>query len=369
MPRIIGTSNEYQTKLEELLNRYLAFCKNNLTELEINYEIAFNISTNINNVLRFYFEGNIKTVYENIYELFEKNIKYLFVEEFDNLYDNGENKLFNVYRSRYSDKKLSNIEEMFQIPFDQRYKVDEQRFSIKGIPCLYLGSTPYVCFKEIRQYKKDNDKFYTSRFQYKKGLNFKILNLATHFQDIFRVTMDTDNLNSLDAIAYGKISQEEYLKKTIYTFPIQCACSFLVEENERNFKIEYAVPQIIMNCIKSFQIDGVSYCSTKFDEKNPYSVYLMTNFSIPAYSKSNELYSEKLSRIFEVTEPLCFEDFLENKPPKPPFYEFTKFVDLINHDKNLGVINSQNYIETDYYQYEKELENKPVHNIPIIKIL
>ncbi len=246
---------------------------------------------------------------------------------------------------------------MFHVPFDKRDKINDQRFSIKGIPCLYIGSTPYVCYKEILEYKKPNEKLYTSRFQYKKGSKFKILNLSTNFQDIVRLSVDKDNINTHDIVGYDKISKEDYIKKAIYTFPIQCACSYLITENERNFKIEYVIPQIIMNCISNLNIDGISYCSTKFNRKNPYSAYLMTNFAIPAYCNSSELYSEKLSRMFDVTKPLCYEDFMENKPPKTLLFELKKFADSFNTFKSVGEIEGICYMDTDWYCYEKELED------------
>lgn len=126
-----------------------------------------------------------------------------------------------------------------------------------------------------------------------------------------------------------------------------------------------------MNCINSFHIDGVSYVSTKFDEKDSFAVYLMTNLAIPAYSKSNERYSEKLSKIFEVTKPLCFEDFLKNKPQrplpnepkKPPrISQLIQFADLFNKNQYSGIINGQVYIDTNYYWYEKELEKETAYS-------
>ncbi|NMA31989.1 MAG: hypothetical protein GX941_09340, partial [Candidatus Methanofastidiosa archaeon] len=297
----------------------------------------------------------------NICKIFENYIDYLFVEEIDNLYDNSDKKPLYFYRTRYSNKKPT-IEEMFHIPFEQRQKIKEQRFSINGIPCLYLGATPYVCIKEIVQTKTDNDKLYTSRFFYKSGSGIKILNLATHFQDIFRVTLNNDDLFSLDSIAYGKISKEDYIKKTIYTYPIQCACSFLIKENNRDYKIEYTIPQIIMSCISSFNVDGVSYCSTKFDVYDLSSIYLMTNFAFPAYIQSKEKYSEKLTRSFEITEPLCFIEIQQDKSQIHTI-DIHRFVDTINKPHYEAIINGSKYIDTLYYKLEKALDKEQSYSL------
>ncbi len=41
--------------------------------------------------------------------------------------------------------------EMFHIPFELRGMVAIQRYSIPGFPCLYLGSTLYGCWEELRK--------------------------------------------------------------------------------------------------------------------------------------------------------------------------------------------------------------------------
>ena len=55
-------------------------------------------------------------------------------------------------------------EEMFHIPFNKRYLVGNQRFSISGLPCLYLGGSPYVCWEELGRpdFQKCNHSGYTT---------------------------------------------------------------------------------------------------------------------------------------------------------------------------------------------------------------
>ena len=119
MPVGVNNSNEYLAKFDELLINYLSFCQGNLAELEIDYDIAFKISTSIKNVLSFYFLGNVKKAYENIYKLFEENMEHLFTIDFDDFYESGINKPFNAYRTRYSDKILSRNTDLFHIPFNR----------------------------------------------------------------------------------------------------------------------------------------------------------------------------------------------------------------------------------------------------------
>jgi hypothetical protein len=39
--------------------------------------------------------------------------------------------------------------DLFHIPFEKRHEVTTQRFSIPGLPCLYLGGSVYVCWEEL----------------------------------------------------------------------------------------------------------------------------------------------------------------------------------------------------------------------------
>ena len=40
-------------------------------------------------------------------------------------------------------------DEMFHIPYDKRHLVGNQRYSLSGLPCLYLGGSSYICWEEL----------------------------------------------------------------------------------------------------------------------------------------------------------------------------------------------------------------------------
>ncbi|MFW8247620.1 hypothetical protein ACOIDW_27415, partial [Klebsiella pneumoniae] len=65
-----------------------------------------------------------------------------------------------LFRVRKSDTPLSEREEIFHIPFTERQNVSAQRYSVAGLPCLYLGTSLYVCWQEMN--KPDFDKLYLS---------------------------------------------------------------------------------------------------------------------------------------------------------------------------------------------------------------
>src|SRR5262249_44356941 len=63
--------------------------------------------------------------------------------------------------------------DLFHIPFDKRHKVTRQRYSIPGLPCLYLGGTLYICWEELRRPKFES--IHVARFQVADGQQISVL--------------------------------------------------------------------------------------------------------------------------------------------------------------------------------------------------
>lgn len=54
-----------------------------------------------------------------------------------------------LYRGRVSLKPLLDRQEFYHIPFTKRYLIQNQRYSITGIPCLYLAGSLLCMYKEL----------------------------------------------------------------------------------------------------------------------------------------------------------------------------------------------------------------------------
>lgn len=70
--------------------------------------------------------------------------------------------------------KLLTKEDLFHIKFNERRKCKNYRFSISGIPALYLGDSIELCEKEIF-YDKDISQYYVSQFRNRD--NFKVITI------------------------------------------------------------------------------------------------------------------------------------------------------------------------------------------------
>lgn len=170
------------------------------------------------------------------------------------------------FRARCNDKFIDYKEkEMLHIPFSKRSMVKTERFSIPGLPCLYLGTSSYVCWIELG--KPADHMFNVSPI--KLDNTQKIFNLAINFKDFCHT---------------------ENNEKTVFRLLLlSIATSFRVKEDNRVFKSEYILSQLIMlSCMKK-GLSGIAYYSKQVDDDRfAYSVGVnLVLFA--SYSKGKEL--------------------------------------------------------------------------------
>ena len=153
-----------------------------------------------------------------------------------------------LYRSRKKkdDRKYTN-NELFHIPFSQRYKVSTQRYSFPGLPCLYLGNSKEVCSIELGCSEND---LVTATINYvNNGEKYKILDLTAAF--------------------ISKIINDTVLKN----LPLVLICSIQIDYDKENsnFRKEYIFSQLLLEYIinesllQNESILGIKYCSTKIN--------------------------------------------------------------------------------------------------------
>ena len=125
---------------------------------------------------------------------------------------------------------------MFHIPLNNRNLVKNQRFSLSGFPCLYLGETSFSCWEELER----PDYGMTNFVSLKSTRDLKLIDL----------TFPSEIESIVDIV---KIS-------------IIIACS-LKANKEDDFKLEYILPQLILHCfinqrnLNQSNFDGIAYHS------------------------------------------------------------------------------------------------------------
>ena len=247
--------------------------------------------TVIIDILDEYHAGNIGSSYEKmksiIFEMMAESSElaistiqksFAFNDVEDVLNDSVPKTQIEFFRARTSDKYcIFERKEMLHIPFDMRGRVSSTRFSIPGLPCLYLATTSYCCWLELKT--PTDYQFNVSSVRVNQER--KILNLtmtADLFEHIVMLT-ETDKLANRYTI--------EALKLWILSY----ASSFKIDADKRSFKEEYIIPQLIMLVSKDLALDGVSYYSKQVEDDR-FAHMLSVNLALFARYNGEKRFSE-----------------------------------------------------------------------------
>lgn len=286
LPCTINSDVEYLPKLAELLITY-AECVRKEPNLSDVVAIVENSANAIIYAIELYYQGKVADAYNAIIgmDYFSPLNKNQYIRTISSICNGTEHKT--LYRGRCSKESLLDIKEMFHRPFSQREYVCTERYSVPGLPCLYLAGSVYTCWKEIG--RPTYDDFYISRFEAED--NLQILDLAMHPRDC--VIGEYDN------------------KLYCAMWPLICACSIKVKEPGRIFKSEYIIPQLLMQfCISSDEIDGIRYLSVNQPQKCiGFASPLYVNYAFPAPYENEKKYSKKLAEKFKITSAVCLQEY------------------------------------------------------------
>lgn len=182
---------------------------------------------------------------------------------------------------------------LFHPPFEKRGKIKNFRFSISGFPCLYLGDSLNVCWKEIN--KKGNNNF-ASRLTFTGNQSFlRPLNITT--PEPFTEAIYTNDQLNYEAFCF------------LITFPVIQLCLYKVKDvNVDNyFKPEYIISQLLMQFVSEEGFfNSVIYSSTKeADEKANHNLVL----PIRIIAKSG--FCTELKKNIKITPPISVRTFDE----------------------------------------------------------
>lgn len=186
--------------------------------------------------------------------------------------------------------------EMFHIPFDKRYLVGNQRFSISGLPCLYLGGSPYVCWEELG--RPDYQKCNHSGFKTNEAVYVYDFCLPKELKSLFDVR------RAALILACSIPADAKHVFKDEYILP-QCVFQAIIEKHYNNGE-----------CFNEDYIFGIRYYSTHylkgemdmfaFDEDNNEAMSKLVNYIFPSISDDYSGLSKYLLHAFEYTAPISY---------------------------------------------------------------
>jgi len=246
------------------------------------------LSAGLIETVKIYYSGNVLKATE----CFNDSLKEMLFDEVKDQIKLEKDCVF--YRGRIAEPGAQLfMNDLFHVPFNSRHFVSTNRFSIPGLPALYLGDTVYVCWEEFGRHRL-RDIFF-SRFSNTKELN------------VVRIQRFDDLLLYLD-----KLSPEialMHLLRYLVLFPLTIACSISVKLTKAPFKPEYIIPQLLLQLItndKELKIDGIMFPSTKVDysKLDDVSAY---NYVFPVKEIAATGYCSDLVDTFSLTNPTSLE--------------------------------------------------------------
>jgi hypothetical protein len=251
----------------------------------------------------------------------------------------------NFYRIRVSSNKNLTKADLFHIPFQMREKVSTQRYSIPGLPCLYLGDSTFVCWEELGRPNFDN--MHIARFDLSAS-NFKFLFFNISVNDV----RDRSFVKTNDGIY---ISQ---LVVFLCYWPIFAACSTVVEKPDDVFKPEYIVPQLLLQwLVKTKGIDGIQYKSNRINVTG-HSLGTFTNVVIPIKDINESGFCHQLVSKIKLTNPISWQllDIADPKKESSKQIEDLHVSDL-RRAMYIELINGErtNYLNTKFGILEDKL--------------
>ena len=282
-PKVIEKDTDYLDSLETALRDYSEAVREYDCLQDEQSEID-NLIENILEAVKLTYEGKTAEAYTCIKAFTDAYNGYLAcIKNLSEISCGTEYKT--LYRGRRAEE-ITELKEMFHRPFSQRAFIPTERYSIPGLPCLYLGGSAYICWREIG--KPSHDQFYVSRFEADE--NVKILDLAP---PIRQNKKETDKFRDYCVI-----------------WPLVCACSFKVKEKNRIFHSEYIIPQLLMQVvINTDNLDGIRYVSShKPSMYCGYIAPLYISYAFPAPYEANKQYSSSLIKKFKATCAICMHD-------------------------------------------------------------
>lgn len=230
-------------------------------------------------VLRLYDNGKVLSATEKAFNVFN-DMKLQLMQRYSGAYHKDR-----YYRIREIKNAQFPLErkELFHIPHNKNHLVGATRYSIPGIPCLYLSTQAEIAWFECGMPKKFAIAEFSIPQDEEQCLNFidfsqKIKPLKHSFYSWFN---DKDNIDLV----------RKYFLKYIYTYPLRAACSVVVRHPDAKFIEEYVIPQLLLQWVcKDDDFDGVCYESCfDYDDIESYgghNIVLVTKqYDVDGYDK------------------------------------------------------------------------------------
>ncbi|MDX9902306.1 MAG: hypothetical protein RBT22_12540 [Aliarcobacter sp.] len=339
------SNNGYVESLTKNLEKYLKEIKNiSITYSFIDSDIIHNIE-NLNKTLLDVITKYLKGITGEAYLDFKTGMDSLIFVAGNFRKKLKINHTQSFYRVRISENEINKRDELFHIPFNKRELVNTQRYSIAGVPTLYLGSSVYCCWLEMG--KPSLSQMHISRFQNVQELD--ILDFTINYNNF--IPNNHDNFNS----DFNKGNEELFLSYLLM-YPLIMACSYIKQFDGKSFIVEYIIPNLLLQWVRNEKsnVDAIQYYSTKKEiSEHTKNLVLPPKFF-------DKKYCSNLVNKFVLTQPTSWQllDIIDENLDK----EYSNRVRNVTNIQDLII---KNYRCTKFYSFEKFLEKFELKKIDL----
>ncbi len=227
-----------------------------------------------------------------------------------------------MYRFRPAGQSTFYKGDLFHISFDLRHIVKPMRYSVAGLPSLYLGGSTHVCWRELGE--RNLATIAVSRFEAVANTNLKVLNFG------HRLPVLASYVAKVPGDFNGPTPAAAMIAANVACWPLIAACSVRVPDAKATERPEYLVPQLMLEWItRTHQFHGIRYFSTHYSEY-PDDPKTYMNYVFPAKSNSAIGYCSELCQLFKMTDPVSWS-VAKNAPianVKRPKYKTREVLDM-----------------------------------------
>lgn len=190
--------------------------------------------------------------------------------------------------------------DLFHIPFELGHLVGPQRYSIPGVPMLYLGRSLMACYEEMGS--PDPRTLWAAGLRLRRGKELQVLDLA------YRSWVIAERAHYAQAgIATSASDTQQLVVDYTLLWPLVLACSFRVLHRGVPFVPEYVLPQLLT----SWLAERPTHVGVRYFSSRPTKLLGPrhgSNLALPPWAHADHGHCTYLDDLFEVSRCYSFVD-------------------------------------------------------------
>ena len=236
-----------------------------------------------------YCDGNVNEAYFNLFDAFNKINLGSLLETSGFIKKLERNHVY--YRIRKC-KKTEEKEDFYHISFKKTHLCKDDRYNIKGYPCLYLSHSREGSIAEMG-YSKSEDSI--ASFNLKKESQRRLLDLTLDNKNLNKDTAKEMNQKIVIHILWPLIAACKGISR--YCKANECECSV----QPKHFKIEYVIPQMLAEYVHfRLKLNGIIYFTVRKEDFDTAESNLKNYILFTKASGGSKEYDMDLLNEFEI---------------------------------------------------------------------